>query len=192
MLTEWWDTYGWQIMVGGSILLLIVIFIYRLIKGENGSWNTLQYYINRNAARLTHKLPNNYNRFISRRGPPKDSKGELECRRVLRKLFNKPFNKIRPDFLRNHITDGNNNLEIDCYCHELRLGVEYNGKQHYEYIPYMHKTKDAYYNQKYRDQMKRDLCSKNGIVLIEVPYTVDISDIESYLLSHLRKNGYRV
>jgi hypothetical protein len=48
-----------------------------------------------------------------RNGPPKESKGEIECRRVLKKLFNRPFNKCRPDFLRNPVTGGNFNLVSD-------------------------------------------------------------------------------
>ena len=98
----------------------------------------------------------------------------------MEKLFNKKFYKIRPDFLRNNITGGNN-LEIDCYNDSLKLGVEYNGRQHYDFVPFFHKNKETFYNQKYRDDMKRRLCKENNITLIEVPYTIKIKDIEKYI-----------
>jgi hypothetical protein len=74
------------------------------------------------------------------------------------------------------------NLELDCFNEELRIGIEYNGRQHYEYVPRFHKTKDAFYTTKYRDDMKMRLCKKNGVRLIVVPYTVPLNSIESYLV----------
>jgi hypothetical protein len=114
---------------------------------------------------------------------PAVSKGEMKCKEVIEKLTGKSFEKKRPEFLRNRVTDSN--LELDCYNEELRLGVEYNGRQHYEYVPYFHSSKDAFYNIKYRDEMKRDLCAKNGVKLITVPYTVGLDEIESYIRARL-------
>ena len=121
-----------------------------------------------------------------------ESKGEGECRRILREYFNRPsgFNNNRPDFLRNTVTDAQQNLEIDCWEPSLKLGVEYSGRQHYDFVPYFHKNKEAFMNQKYRDEMKRRMCKDNGVTLIEVPYTVKNQDIRSYLLSQLRTHGF--
>jgi len=121
-----------------------------------------------------------------------DSKGETECRRVMEEIFNTSFNKSRPDFLNNSVTSTetrSNNLELDCFNEDLRIAVEYNGAQHYKYIPYFHRNKEAFLNQKYRDEMKRSLCEKHNILLIEVPYTVSVQNIESYLLEQLRMYG---
>lgn len=112
-----------------------------------------------------------------------ESEGEKECRRVLENMFSKPFPKARPDFLNNSVTSSN--LELDCYNEEMKLAVEYQGVQHYKYVPYFHPNKEAFMNQKYRDEMKRALCRQNGITLIEVPYTVPVEEIESYLRSQL-------
>ena len=121
-----------------------------------------------------------------------ESKGEAEARRVLREYFNRPngFTNARPNFLNNTVTGGTHNLEIDCWEPELRLGVEYNGRQHYDFIPYFHKNKEAFMNQKYRDELKRRMCRDNGVTLIEIPYTVANDKIKSYLVSRLRSNGY--
>ena len=81
-------------------------------------------------------------------------------------------------------------MELDCYDENLRLAVEYNGAQHYKYIPYFHKNKEAFLNQKYRDELKRHLCKENKITLIEVPNTINVNNIESYLLGKLRMLGY--
>jgi len=114
-----------------------------------------------------------------------DSSGELACRRHLENRFKASFPKQRPDFLRNPIT--NQQLELDCYNSSLRLAVEYQGEQHYKYIPYFHTTRDSFLNQKYRDKIKKELCLKNNVILIEVPYTV--TDISSFLDSKLSEHG---
>jgi hypothetical protein len=105
----------------------------------------------------------------------------------MQKLFDKPFYKTRPRFLNNPVTFGTNNLELDCYNEELKIAVEYDGAQHYKYIPYFHKTYEAFLNQRYRDYMKEQMCKENNIRLIRVPYTVKIDKIESYLTTKLEE-----
>jgi hypothetical protein len=100
--------------------------------------------------------------------------------------FGKPFIRVRPDFLRNHVVSGKN-LEIDCYNDELKLAVEFQGRQHYQFIPHFHKNKGTYHNQLYRDELKREKCRQNGVKLIEVPWNVNVG---TYLEEQLRINGY--
>jgi len=170
---EFWDKYGFEVSVG---LAFLFIFVMALIcRNKKGTWST------------SYTLPNNT------RKPPQESKGEIECRNVLEKYFNKSFPKERPNILRNPVTSDektDNNLELDCYNKELKLAVEYNGQQHYKFIPYFHKNRAVFQNQKYRDHIKRELCEKNGITLIEVPYTVKVPDIRSFLLAKLSSAGY--
>lgn len=174
---------SFEIILGFSIAIIIIIGLYNKITRKKGSWS--KYYIyNEDKGRKYNEKYNNYNNYTNI-PEKKDSKGEVECRNVLEKIFDKPFTKTRPDFLKNEITGGYN-LEIDCYNDELKIGVEYNGVQHYKYIPYFHKNKEAFYNQKYRDELKRRMCKDNGIYLIEVPYTVKIENIESYISKELR------
>ena len=116
-------------------------------------------------------------------------KREEECRTILEELFPKhKFNKIRPQFLNNPKTK--RNLEIDCYCEKLKLAIEYNGKQHYDFVPRFHSSKDDLVQQKLRDKLKQKLCSQNNITLVTVPY--HIKDIRSYLILELRKKGFKV
>jgi hypothetical protein len=64
-------------------------------------------------------------------------------------------------------------LEIDIYCPEYKIGIEYNGKQHYEFVKQYHSGYDKYEAQIRRDHYKNILCKQNGIHLITVPYTID-------------------
>ena len=83
----------------------------------------------------------------------KRSKGEAECMSVLHRLFGKPFDTVRPDFLKS--TETGRNLELDCYNDELKLSVEYNGIQHYNYPSFPGFTKEQFYDQIRRDRYKR-------------------------------------
>ena len=118
-----------------------------------------------------------------------DSAGETECRRVLEEHFGKAFPKCRPDFLKNNVTStdiSTYNMELDCYNDDLKLAVEYNGRQHYNYVPHFHKNREAFYNQKYRDELKRIKCREHGVHLIEVPYTISVDKIKDYILEMLK------
>lgn len=165
-LAKFWNEHGFEILLISSIALIIILSLFRI--GKRGTWSS---YV------VSPPKPS--------RQPPQESKGEIECRHVLEEFFNKPFPKTRPNFLRNPVTGGDFNLELDCYNSDMKLAVEYNGVQHYKYIPYFHKNYEAFTNQKYRDYMKKNLCEKNHITLIEVPYTIKVPEIRSFLLKKL-------
>ena len=171
---EIWEEYGFEITVVGSILFILIFSLFRI--GKKGTWSSSYTYDRK--------------RYSQRAKVKKESRGETECRRVLQKYFKRSFPNSRPDFLRNPVTGGRFNLELDCYNPELRLAVEYNGVQHYKYVPYFHKNKEAFLNQKYRDDMKRRMCRDNNVNLIEVPNSVTVEKIEKYLIFQLKKLGY--
>lgn len=51
--------------------------------------------------------------------------------------------------------------------------IEYNGKQHYEYVPYFFSTEEDFQKQLRRDQVLRDYCTLNDKVdLIEIKYNL--------------------
>lgn len=176
--TKYWNKYGFEILLVVSLVFIAIFALCRI--GKKGTWSSSYHYD------PNHSQGNVY----LKRGPPKESSGEKECRRVLQKIFNKPFKTCRPDFLLNPVTGGRFNLELDCYEESLKLAVEYNGVQHYKYIPYFHKNKEAFYNQMYRDEIKRHMCQQNRVNLIEVPNTVEVNQIEGYLTDKLRMIGY--
>ena len=184
-LKQIWSKYGFEITLGFCITFVLIFGIYHKVTGSKGTWSNKNYLSFLLTTPTTSTITNK-----TSRSPPKDSKGEIECRRVLQFIFNKSFDKARPNFLRNPVTGGDFNLELDCYDPELGIAVEYNGVQHYKFIPFFHKNKEAFLNQKYRDDMKRRICKENGILLIEVPYTVKIEDIKSFIQKSLIINGF--
>ena len=64
---------------------------------------------------------------------------------------------------------------LDIYIPSLNLGIEYQGIQHYESVDFFGGEK-ALIHRKELDQRKRILCEKNGIKLLEWPYTDEITN----------------
>lgn len=138
--------------------------------------------------RRTYKIEEeNEEKYEQPERKKKKFKSEDSCRMIFEKIFNKRFEKIRPYFLKNESTE--KNMEIDGYNNELKLGFEYQGVQHYKFTPYFHKSENDFEKQKYRDVLKKELCEKEGIKLVYVPYTVTEQDMESYILSKLKEHN---
>lgn len=171
-IVNFWNKHGFKILVLGSIIILLVLCMYN--DRDGGTWS-LEYSYNPDTKKA---------RYV------RESKGEAECRRVMEKLFMRAFPNRRPLFLMNAVTG--KPLEIDCCNMELQLGVEYNGRQHYEYTKGMHKNFEAFRIQQYRDEMKMRKCVENNFTLIIVPYKIPVQSIENYLIEELRKHGYNV
>lgn len=111
------------------------------------------------------------------------------CCKVLEEIYKKPFTSSRPGWLKNPETGGI--LEIDCYNEDLKIGVEYNGIQHYRYPNIFHKKYDDFIKQVRRDQYKHKKCDEHGVYLITVPYNVPQDKIREYILHYLPENVSR-
>ena len=113
--------------------------------------------------------PNGQQCYISRKEIIKSiSTGENICREVLTVLFpNNIFKKCRPQWLMNKKP-----MELDFYCEELKLAIEFNGIQHYKFCGFFHKSESDFNNQLARDELKNKLCIENNVKLISVPYTI--------------------
>lgn len=113
---------------------------------------------------------------------------EITCQ-CLEEITGNPVQRnIRPPFLRN--PSSGRNLELDCYDPLRKIGVEYDGVQHYKYPNPFHRTRREFEAQQKRDALKDELCRKNGIKLIRVPYshvgrTNKRRDILQYLRNRL-------
>lgn len=172
-IRRWYKDKQWEIYILISIVLIVCIWSYKKIRGIEGTWSK------------TCKLPP----IIDTQDilpENKESIGEAVCRDYLNKLFKKRFIKVRNIY--NPVT--HQYLELDCYNDELKLAIEYNGQQHYKYVPYFHKNPQDFRNQQYRDELKRIYCQQLGITLIEVPHTVKKDYICSYLYQKLYEYGY--
>lgn len=72
--------------------------------------------------------------------------------------------------------------------HDLDFLIEYQGIQHYE-----PKSKFGGYSglrkQQYNDMKKREYCKKRGIILIEIPYTVEGQINYDFIMNLYYANG---
>lgn len=109
-------------------------------------------------------------------------KHEKYTKACIETLTDKVFEKVRPKWL---VNKEGNLLELDMYNEELKLAVEYNGIQHYEFISYFYKTKESFLKRQKDDEIKIDLCKKNNINLIVVPYYTN--SIKNYLINALKE-----
>lgn len=81
--------------------------------------------------------------------------------------------------------DKDGKLFVDFYLPRLNIFIEFNGEQHYKYVPYFYGNR-LY---KYEDQLDRDkylinYCKKNSIELLSIPY-VDFKRIDVILWTFL-------
>lgn len=170
------ETLTWLFWI---ILVCVILYLlYIFIKNKK----TFEYQgLQGNAAELLFKsLP-----VVKRR--KKVYKNEDRCRQILERIYGRSFPSKRPAFLKNPQTK--KNLELDCFCEELNIALEYNGQQHYVYTPLFHRRKKDFYSQVFRDDWKRKKCKERGIRLVEIPYWVAFDDLESFIRNELVKKG---
>lgn len=112
-------------------------------------------------------------------------KSEEFCRSVAEDIFHEPFPKAHPEFLKN--PNSGRNLEIDCFCEKLGIGIEFNGIQHYKYPNPFHRSREEFLKGLARDKFKIETCKANGILLIIIPYTMPKSRIRQYILDRVKE-----
>ena len=121
--------------------------------------------------------------------PPKNkgtygSIPERYCIEFLHLLFPEhTFIKQRHKWLRNHKT--NYPLELDAFCPELMIALEYNGIQHYVWPNYFHSTIEDFFSQRDRDLIKEEICIQKHICLIRIPYLTSLERIPLAIYSKL-------
>ncbi|CAG8559855.1 42297_t:CDS:2 [Gigaspora margarita] len=99
------------------------------------------------------------------------NKHENLCREVITEILGPPSSIRRPDFLKT--PECPRGLELDIYYPQYGFAIEVQGKQHEQYVKRFHKNKEDFEMQLVRDQLKRELCDENWIVLIEIWYYED-------------------
>lgn len=139
-----------------------------------------------------HEFETTKNQVRAKKWCPQCSKvlyGESLTKYIIEHLFDCKFKKIRPKWLKNE--DGNK-LELDGYNKEMKIAFEYNGKQHYEFIPFFHRTKSNFEKRLKDDAFKVEKCADKGICLVIVPYTADAKDIPSIIINACEDNDIEV
>lgn len=110
---------------------------------------------------------------------------ERICRKVFEEIFDVKFPRKRPKWLLNN---RGNLMELDGYNETLALAFEYQGIHHYKFNLYFHKNLRNYYRRLENDKLKEELCEKNGVRLIQVPYKISYNQIPEFIFNFCRKN----
>lgn len=82
------------------------------------------------------------------------------------------------------IGTGGGNLRYDFYLPQYNLLIEFQGQQHKDYVPYIHRSYSEYMRTKDHDRLKRLYAAKNGIDLLEIRY-YNQENIEYIITNHL-------
>lgn len=98
-----------------------------------------------------------------------NSLSATKCFNLISQILNEEYEtEVTFNWLKNDVTG--KNLRIDCYFRKSNIGVEYNGAQHYQYIPFLHSEENSFKNQQYRDFLKNKYCKEHGLKLITISY----------------------
>ena len=116
------------------------------------------------------------------------NKSEKICRIYFEKYFGVKFPKARPKWL---ISLSNTKLELDGYNEQLKIAFEHHGEYHYSLAGFYSKTTAALKHRISVDKLKKKLCKKNNVILIEIPALgkrTKIEDLYKIIESELKKH----
>ncbi|RHZ67239.1 hypothetical protein Glove_302g76 [Diversispora epigaea] len=112
-------------------------------------------------------------------------KRENLCREIIIKYLGPPSENRKPDFLKT--PEYPTGLQLDIPYYNYGFAIEVQGQQHEKYVEFFHRgNPNNFINQQERDQLKKELCEENWIVLRYVWYYED-----PYIVipDHLRELG---
>jgi len=66
-------------------------------------------------------------------------------------------------------------LPFDIYLPDKNIIIEYDGKQHFQFVKFFHKTKLSYRKAQYRDRLKEVLAKKYNLLIIRYNYKQKIT-----------------
>jgi len=112
---------------------------------------------------------------------------EKYFRFVIEKLFNYSFKTIYPKWLRNK---KGYRLQIDGYNKELKLGFEYQGRQHFIYVEFFHRTKENFEYIKSNDCIKKKILKNRNIFMLYPTYLLKKENYKSYVLSKIKNTKF--
>jgi very-short-patch-repair endonuclease len=97
------------------------------------------------------------------------SKGAKALLEIVQQIY--PFQRVELE----HNVAKIGALFIDIYLPRLGLGFEYDGIQHFEYNEHFHGSRENFIKAKRRDADKDQRCEEEGITLIRIAYSDEMS-----------------
>lgn len=140
--------------------------------------------------KLGHKWKASANNILRGTWCPICSSGISEriCRKHFEILFKHKFPKTKPKWL---ISSSGSRMELDGYCRRLGIAFEYQGQQHYKPNTYF-SPKRSFAAQLRNDREKVRICKLKGIILIDVPYYINIGDMKRFIMKKCREKRITV
>lgn len=110
----------------------------------------------------------------------RSSRGETLCKEVL--------NDLNIDFICEYMFDDSEHRYDFQLCHNgTNYIIEYDGKQHFEYIPFFHDGDKPFEKRRDSDILKTDVCLKNKMVMIRIDYTNNtLEEVKTHILNGLK------
>lgn len=96
-------------------------------------------------------------------------KSEAQLFVIISSFYPDAVYQYRPDWLYKQ--------SIDIYIPSLLIGIEYQGVQHYKPIEHFG-GEEHFLQQQENDRKKKQLCKDNGVILIEWPYSKEVTEEE--------------
>jgi hypothetical protein len=116
-------------------------------------------------------------------------KNEARCRDAVERVLGAKFNKSNPPWL---ISDAGRKMHLDMYNDQLKIAVEYNGRQHYEVSAFHHQRPEDLQRQQQNDARKEALCKEHGVTLITVPYTIEPKAFDAFIKRVCNRLGIKL
>lgn len=80
---------------------------------------------------------------------------------------------------------------MDVYVPSYNLGIEYHGRQHFEWVPFFHKSEADFELAVERDHRKAELCKQQGMTLVVFRYddVLTEADVFTRILTGIRNSS---
>lgn len=120
----------------------------------------------------SHKFFMTFNMVQQGQWCPQCSSGFSEelCRTTFEQIFQNKFPKTKPEWL---VNSRGNLMELDGYSEKLKIGFEYQGKQHFK-LTYYSKNQKILKERILDDKLKARICKRKNVKLFIIKYTDNI------------------
>ncbi len=106
---------------------------------------------------------------------------------IMEKVFNTTFSSCRPDWLRNKY---GNRLQIDGYNENLKIGFEYQGKQHFKFSPHFCRNIETFKRGKQNDLTKKQILSSRNIFMFYPTYQLKKENYLEFIFSKIKNTQH--